>query len=113
MIRAALILAFVGGVAVLSAAQVPSPAFEVASVKPSPPNPPTVSLGSLRGLPPGQWRALRVNPVQLIAAAYPEYAFEGLVVGGPAWVRKDQFDIDARMDPKTTPAETATMIARL
>ena len=46
------------------------PEFEVASVKPSPPNLPTVrEMGGLR-LPPGRWRAIRVNLVQLIGVAY-------------------------------------------
>jgi uncharacterized protein (TIGR03435 family) len=116
MIRQAVVLAVVvGGVAVLSA-QAPEQstlAFEVASVKPSPANPPSVaSLGSLR-LPPGRWRALRNTLLQLMGTAYPEHRFEGRVVGGPAWVRKDLFDIEARMDPTITLAEVGPLAARL
>ena len=113
MIRAVLIAAFIGGMGHLSAWQAPSPAFEVASVKPSPLTPPSLSsLGDLR-LPPGRWRAMRQNLVQLIGAAYPEYAFKARVVGGPAWVRKDLFDIDARMDPKISLAEVGPLLAQL
>jgi uncharacterized protein (TIGR03435 family) len=87
--------------------------FEVASVKPSSANPPSIaSLGSLR-LPPGRWRATRLTLVHLIGAAYPEYAFEGRIVSEPAWARKDLFDIEARMDPKITLAEVGPLVARL
>jgi uncharacterized protein (TIGR03435 family) len=115
MIRAAVGLAFVGSVVMLSA-QAPEqsgPTFEVASVKPSSPNPPTISsLGGLR-LPPGRWRALRLNLVHLIGLAYPEHRFAGRVIGGPAWVRKDIFDIEARMDPTISLAEVGPLVARL
>jgi uncharacterized protein (TIGR03435 family) len=97
----------VGGMAVLADAQVSSPEFEVASVKPAGP---LVPLGRL---PPGQWRARSRNLVQLIGAAYPQYAFDSLVVGGSPWTRNARFDIDARMDPTTTPAQLAQMISKL
>jgi uncharacterized protein (TIGR03435 family) len=94
-------------------AQGPAPEFEVASIKPSPPDPPRAeSLGSLR-LPPGRWRGVRLTLTQYIGVAYPEFAFEGRVLGGPAWIREAIFDIDARMAPKTTPAQMAPMMARL
>jgi uncharacterized protein (TIGR03435 family) len=109
MSRQAVILAFAGSVAMLSAqAPEPSgPAFEVASVKPAGP---AVPIGRL---PPNQWRVGRLNLVQLIARAHPRFAFDGLVVGGPAWVREARFDIEARMDPATTPAQLARMISKL
>jgi uncharacterized protein (TIGR03435 family) len=109
-------LAVVGGVAL--SAQAPAPAdtslaFEVASVRPSPPDPPRgIPVGGLR-LPPGRWRAMRLTLVQLIGAAYPEYAFEGRVIGGPDWVRKDIFDIEATMDPRIHPEDAASLVARL
>jgi uncharacterized protein (TIGR03435 family) len=45
--------------------------------------------------------------------AYPEYAFEGRVVGGPEWIRNDRFDIEAVKDPATTLAQVAPMMAHL
>jgi uncharacterized protein (TIGR03435 family) len=109
-------VAFAGSVAVLSAQfpdQQSTPAFEVASVRPSPPNPPTVrELGALR-LSPGRWRALRLTLVHLIGLAYPERRFAGRVIGGPAWVRKDIFDIEARMDPAISHADVGPLVARL
>jgi len=44
---------------------------------------------------------------------HPQYVFDGLVVGGPAWTRNARFDIDARMDPTTTPPQLAQMISKL
>jgi len=35
------------------------------------------------------------------------------VVEGPPWIRKDKFDVDARMDPTTTPVQMAPMMAHL
>jgi uncharacterized protein (TIGR03435 family) len=100
-------LLFLGGMAVLADAQVSTPAFDVASVKPAGPPVPF-------GRPsPGLWRAGRSNLVQLIGRAYPQYAFDSLVVGGPAWVREARFEIDARMDPTTTPVQLTQMIATL
>jgi uncharacterized protein (TIGR03435 family) len=116
MMRSALILALVGSVAAVSAQvsiEQPAPAFEVASVKPSPPEPPRgIPVSALRPRP-GRWLAMRVNLVQLIGAAYPEFRFGERVVGGPAWVRKDLFDIEARMDPTITLAEVGPLVARL
>ena len=100
--------------AVAVAAQEPAATtFEVASIRPSSPNPiPVNVLGSLR-LPPDRWRALRVNLVQLLAVAYPAYAFESRVVGGPGWIREELFDIEAKKDPTTSLAQVAPMMAHL
>jgi uncharacterized protein (TIGR03435 family) len=91
-----------------------APTFEVASVKPSADEriPATAVLAVLR-LAPDQWRAIRVNLVQLLAVAHPAYAFEGRIVGGPAWIREALFDIEARKDPKTSLAQVAPMMAHL
>lgn len=107
MCRTVLMFLFLGGMAVLAYAQESAPAFEVASVKPSGP---AVPIGQL---PPDQWRAGRSTLVRLIGYAYPQYAFDSLVIGGPAWVRETRFDIDARMNPTTTPAQLAQMISKL
>ena len=106
MTRTVAMFLCLGGM-VVADAQVSSPEFEVASVKPAGPLVPSGSL------PPGLWRARSRHLVQLIGAAYPQYFFEGLVVGGPAWTRNARFDIDARMDPATTPAQLAQMISKL
>src|SRR5688572_13175470 len=90
-----------------------APTFEVASIKPSSdaPIPASSTLAALRN--PSRWIAIRVTAVRLIVAAYPEYAFEGRVVGGPAWIRNDRFDIEAVKDPSTTLAQVAPMMAHL
>jgi uncharacterized protein (TIGR03435 family) len=56
---------------------------------------------------------LRLNFVQLVGVAYPDYRFEGRVIGGPAWVRKDQFDIEAILDPTISIANVGPLVARL
>jgi uncharacterized protein (TIGR03435 family) len=108
MIRATLVLVCVGGAAMLCA-QTPERviAFEIASVKPAGPPAP------IGRLPPNQWRAGRVTLVQLIGRAYPQFVFDRLVDGGPEWVREARFDIDARMDPTTTPVQVIQMISTL
>jgi uncharacterized protein (TIGR03435 family) len=95
------------GMAVLAHAQVSSPEFEVASVKPAG-DPVPIGRRS-----PGVWRSGRASLVRLIGHAYPQYIFSDLVTGGPAWVRDARFEIDARMAPTTTPAQLAQMIANL
>jgi uncharacterized protein (TIGR03435 family) len=90
--------------------------FSVASIKPSPVNPTPMPLSALlASFPPSpdQWRAVRVNVVQLIGVAYPEYVFQSRVVGGPAWIRTAQFDLEARKDPTTSLADVAPMMAHL
>jgi uncharacterized protein (TIGR03435 family) len=116
VVIAVTLVAVMGGLVRLWGAQESeqsAPAFEVASVRPSSPE-------RLRGIPirslrprPGRWLMVNVNLFQVIGAAYPDYRFEGRVVGGPAWVRKDRFDIEARMDPAITAAGVAPLVARL
>lgn len=118
MIRLAVILTVfaVGAVAAVLSAQdpeQPATTFEVASIRASSPE-------RLRGIPisslrprPGRWLVTNVNLVQLIGAAYPEYRFAGRVVGGPARLRRDRFDIEARMDPRIGQAEVGPLVARL
>jgi uncharacterized protein (TIGR03435 family) len=87
--------------------RVPGLEFEVASVKPAgtPPSP--------GRLPPGQWRAYALTLAGLIGRAYPQFTAPQLVLGGPAWVRETPYDIEARMEPATTPAQVEQMIAKL
>jgi uncharacterized protein (TIGR03435 family) len=100
MIRPALILAFVGGVAVLSAqapAQQSEPAFEVASVKP---NTSLASITSMGTPPGGRFSARNVLVRELIAYAHGTPApfiplANNRVVGGPSWLDTERVDIDA------------------
>lgn len=68
--------------------------FEVASVKPSNPNP-TGPLGANPMVLPalGRLTAMNVSLRMLIVAAYQKQPFQ--IVGGPPWQNADKFDITA------------------
>src|SRR5687767_11819554 len=72
-----------------------APAFEVASIKPSNPNP-TGPLGATPMMLPalGRLTAQNVTLRMLIMGAYQKQPFE--IVGGPSWWNSTKFDINAR-----------------
>ncbi|HEY3840069.1 MAG TPA: TIGR03435 family protein [Bryobacteraceae bacterium] len=65
--------------------------FEVASVKPAPPDAPGMFS---RILPDGGWKIDGATLRNLIGMAYGVRGFQ--VSGGPKWIDTDRFDIDAR-----------------
>ncbi len=70
----------------------PSPlTFEVASVKPSPPE---VQAWIMKPQSPGSLRLEGVTLMNLIALAYGVREYS--ILGGPGWVGSERFDIDAR-----------------
>src|SRR5687767_2911159 len=77
-----------------------SAGFEVASVKPSNPNP-TGPLGAVPFVLPalGRLTAQNVTLRMLIMAAYQKQPFE--IVGGPPWWNSEKFDINARAEDAT------------
>ena len=89
----------------------PSPAFDVASIKPTPPNPPVTTIGG--ATPDGRWSPRNVTLRMILGRAYPEYTLPGMIVGGPAWVAERHFDIDAKSDGPATPAQYPQMIRQL
>jgi uncharacterized protein (TIGR03435 family) len=88
-----------------------APVFDVASIKPTAPNPPVTTIGNF--LPGGRWSARNVTVRMILGRAYPEYSLPGLIVGGPSWVAERRFDIDASADPTVTPAQYPAMIRQL
>lgn len=77
-----------------------SGSFEVASVKPSNPNPATPLAGAPMVLPAlGRLTAQNVTLRMLIMAAYQKQPFQ--IVGGPDWQNADKFDINAKADDAT------------
>ena len=90
---------------------VPQLAFDVASIRPTPANPPVTTAGA--ALPGGQWSPRNVTVLTIVARAFPEYVLPGLIVGGPAWVAERRFDIDARTDRPVTPDQYPQMIRQL
>jgi uncharacterized protein (TIGR03435 family) len=83
----------------------------VASIKPTPPNPPVTTIGNL--LPGGRWSPRNVTVRMILSRAFPEYAHPGMIVGGPGWLTERHFDIDAKTDAAVTPAQHPQLIRRL
>ena len=102
MIRAALILGFVGGVVVVSAqAPAPSssaPAFDVASIKRNVGPRPQIS-GTLQNTPKGEIRLVWIPARLLVLTAYP-LARE--VVGLPSWASSERYDVTVKGRPDAT-----------
>jgi uncharacterized protein (TIGR03435 family) len=114
MLRAALTIAFVGGVAVGVTAQATqqqaAPAFEVASVKPA--ESLRLSVAPVpRAQPGGRFRADSAPLSSLLWFAYG--VRHDLIVGGPEWVRQDLFQISAKAQDDASAAEIGLMVQSL
>jgi uncharacterized protein (TIGR03435 family) len=118
MIRQAVVLAFVGGVAVLSA-QAPversAPTFEVASIKPNTSDAPPSSrfpLGPGDAYVAGSLFSATNQPL----INYIRFAFgrsQGELLRLPSWVYDERFDIQARAAREATKDEMRLMIRAL
>ncbi len=111
MIRAALILAFVGGVSVVSA-QVsvpagPAPAFEVASVKPNT----SGAIAQSSQIGKGSVTATNMRLRALIVAAYG--VNPDRIAGLPSWTDQERFDIAARAPAGTPDGQLRLMLRTL
>jgi uncharacterized protein (TIGR03435 family) len=116
MIREVLILASVGGVAVLSAQAAVAqsvPAFEIVSIKPSPE--PNGRFGVIPGVPqgPGRWVAQNATLAAILRTVYSDYRFPGQIVGAPEWVEREMWHIEATYPPDTPNAEVRRMAQAL
>jgi len=90
-----------------------SPAFEVASIKPSPPADP----GSVIGIwgttqPGGRWSSRNATLEKIIRAAHPGHGLPSQLVGGPSWVRSTLFDISATAASATATQDELRAMAR-
>jgi uncharacterized protein (TIGR03435 family) len=85
------------------------PAFEVASVKPTPEK--VLTYSSLRTLPGGHLDVKNVTVSGLIMTAYHLQQFQ--IAGGPAWIHDVGFDIEARGNVNANRAQMITMIQPL
>jgi uncharacterized protein (TIGR03435 family) len=92
-------------------AQTPPVTFDVASIRPTPPDPPVTTIGN--PLPGGRWSPRNVTIRAMLSRAFPEYAHPGMIVGGPEWIDERRFDIDAKTDKIVTPAQYPEMIRQL
>jgi uncharacterized protein (TIGR03435 family) len=85
------------------------PAFEVASVKPSPPG---ATERSLTHRPGARLVTSNATLKMMILLAYQVMPFQ--VVGGPDWLESAGFDIDAKAeDPNASPEQFRQMIQRM
>jgi uncharacterized protein (TIGR03435 family) len=112
MIRRAVVLAFVCAVVGVSAhgPDQERPTFEVASVKPR--TLPGTTLSAPQGARPGGAFGMVNSTVErLVTYAYdlPDYQ----VIGGPAWVRTDRFDIAARAGREASVPDIRRMLQSL
>lgn len=89
-------------------AQTPSPAFEVASIKPSAPDARGVFS---RILPGGRLDVNNMTLKDLVVTAYRIQPFQ--VSGGPPWLEKDHWDISAKAEGNPSQDERALMIQSL
>jgi uncharacterized protein (TIGR03435 family) len=109
MTRAALILAFVGGVVGLSAQAPPppdGPTFEVASVKPLPRDS-TRSSGFRPD--PTRWSGV-ITVANLVGLAYQLPSTR--IVGAPRWASEERYEINARTAPRK-PGDIQSMMRHL
>ena len=103
------------GVALLAQAPPAAPAaqqnFEVASVKPSNPNP-TGPLGATPMVLPalGRLTAQNVTLRMLVMTAYNRQPFE--IVGGPAWWNQNKYDITAKAEDGTAKLDDMRLMIR-
>ena len=111
------VLAAIVAASPASRAQAPAAAparrFEVASIKPSNPNPGSVQA-SLPIIVPalGRLQAQNMTLRLLIVAAYQKQSFQ--VIGGPDWLNTTKFDINARAaDAKASTIGLLEMLQRL
>jgi uncharacterized protein (TIGR03435 family) len=91
-----------------------APAFEVASIKPSNPDPsnPLSALPLILPAPGGRLTATNVPLKNLVLAAYELQDFQ--LVGGPSWVTSRRFDINAKAaNPDATMKDMAAMLKTL
>jgi uncharacterized protein (TIGR03435 family) len=76
-------------------AQQPARSFDVVSIKPSQPG----AANRLPRISPGRVELFNTTLKQLIASAYSRFPFDPReVVGGPAWIDSERFDIVATME---------------
>jgi uncharacterized protein (TIGR03435 family) len=105
-------IAVVGGLGGGIAAQTPaSPAFEVASIKPSPPSTDLRIVAIQRFQPGGRFTATNVQLRSLIMNAYSVTAAR--LLGGPAWIASQRFDVVAKAEADASSAQMQLMLQAL
>ena len=94
--------------AVLAAAWGQNPAFEVATIKPSPD---LMQWSGFQSPGGGRFEASHVTLRAMVAYAYDVRDFN--VSGGPGWAGSDRFEIVAKADGNATPAQMRMLLRTL
>jgi uncharacterized protein (TIGR03435 family) len=106
--------ALVVSAAIAFAQNAPSPAFDVASVKPAAPQGEGRMFVSVRGGPgtqdPGQMTWTNMSLMMLLTSAYDVKNFQ---VTGPDWLNSERFDISAKLPTGTTKDQSRVMLQNL
>jgi len=84
------------------------PTFEVALIKP---NKSGATNGSAGPQPGGRWVMVNAPVARLIRAAYPGPTSQ--VIGAPAWVNSDRYDIAAKAEGEVTVGQMEAMLRAL
>src|SRR5687767_14196741 len=63
------------------------------------------STGSLTLESGGRWLVRAATLRSMLQSVYPDYSRQGLIVGGPAWLDSQYFEIDARAPAGATPED--------
>jgi uncharacterized protein (TIGR03435 family) len=90
-------------------AQAPKPSFDVASIKKWVAGPPSAGVGFRQA--DGAFDRSRTSVASLIEFAFDVPAFQ--VLGGPDWVRRDNFEVHARGDKAASLADMRLMVQSL
>jgi uncharacterized protein (TIGR03435 family) len=111
MIRSALAVAIVAGM-ILFSVQVPAqapaaPAFDVVSIKRSPPD----ASGFSYGVRPGGWSMSNASIATLIRSAYPTPVSE--LISAPEWLTSERYEVTAKAAGNPTRDEVTLMLRAL
>jgi uncharacterized protein (TIGR03435 family) len=89
----------------------PAPAFDVATVKPTPETDSGDFQPSIVLFPPGGFRRTNSTLRTLVRTAYGVQPYQ--VSGGPSWADDDRYDIEAKSDAQPDRAQTLRMLQTL
>jgi uncharacterized protein (TIGR03435 family) len=88
-------------------------AFEVASVKRAAPPSGGQMFVRLGGLQGNRWMAENVTLFMLIRNGYPQYQMQGQIIGGPAWLQSDRFNVTATVEGTPAAEQLRAMLQNL
>jgi uncharacterized protein (TIGR03435 family) len=114
MLRGAIVLMFCASGLVYGQPANSQPAFEVASVKPSPPPPPTgMMVGRVGG--PGTDDPTRVTfrNFDLSGLVVVAYGIEYYQLSAPSWLQSERFDVVAKLPDRATKEQFQLMLQNL